>query len=180
MAASTFDLVRVEIQDDVRIYFDTSGEALVPDEDQMRERPTVLSLHGGPGADHSSSKPEFSRLADVAQVVYMDQRGQDRSDRRPQHEWTLDTWADDVVRFCEATGIDHPIVVGTSFGGMVAQHYASRHPAHPASLVLISTMARFDLDASVQVFRRLGGEEAAYAAYTDVSEATRERYFEIC
>jgi pimeloyl-ACP methyl ester carboxylesterase len=66
---------------------------------------------------------------------------------------------------------------------MVAQHYASRHLDHPAGLVLISTMARFDLDASVDVFRRLGGEAAAaaaYTAYTDVSEANRERYFEIC
>ena len=116
--------MRVEIQDGVGIYFDISGEAPVPDGDQMRERPTVLLLHGGPGADHSSFKPGFGQLADVAQVVYMDQRGQGRSDRRPKHEWTLDTWADDVVRFCEATGIAHPIVVGNSFGGMVAQHYA--------------------------------------------------------
>lgn len=37
----------------------------------MLSRPTLLLLHGGPGADHSLFKPEFSVLADVAQVIYL-------------------------------------------------------------------------------------------------------------
>ena len=41
-------------------------------------------------------------------------------------------------------GIVDPIVLGASFGGMVALAYATRHPAHPAKLVLISTEAAGD------------------------------------
>jgi proline iminopeptidase len=53
-----------------RLWFDVEGAALVPDGAEMRERPTVVLLHGGPGSfDHSYFKPEFSRLAEVAQGV---------------------------------------------------------------------------------------------------------------
>ncbi len=42
-----------------RIFFDVSGEKLVPDGKRMRERPTLLLLHGGPGGDHSTFRPLF-------------------------------------------------------------------------------------------------------------------------
>jgi pimeloyl-ACP methyl ester carboxylesterase len=34
----------------------------------MREKPTMLLLHGGPGFDHSNSKPDYAQLADAVQV----------------------------------------------------------------------------------------------------------------
>ena len=38
----------------VRLFFDVEGAGLVPDGSRMRQKPTVLMLHGGPGAfDHS-------------------------------------------------------------------------------------------------------------------------------
>ncbi len=49
-----------------RLFFDVIGEKLVPDGNRMRERPTVLLLHGGPGFDHSCFKPAFAPLADAA------------------------------------------------------------------------------------------------------------------
>lgn len=56
-----------------RLWFDVDGPALVPDGPAMRERPTVVLLHGGPGSyDHSYFKPEFERLSLEAQVVYLD------------------------------------------------------------------------------------------------------------
>jgi pimeloyl-ACP methyl ester carboxylesterase len=59
-----------------RLWFDVDGPALVPDGSQMRQRPTVVLVHGGPGVyDHSYFKPDFARLAAHAQVVYLDLRG---------------------------------------------------------------------------------------------------------
>ena len=53
-----------------RLWFDVDGAALVPDGPAMRERPTVVLLHGGPGSfDHSYLKPEFARLSEAAQVA---------------------------------------------------------------------------------------------------------------
>src|SRR5438309_246013 len=99
----------------------------------MVERPTLVLLHGGPGADHSVFKDgRLDAYRDLAQVVYYDYRGHGRSDVSPPETWNLDTWADDVVRLCDALGVEHPIVMGVSFGGMVAQRYLARHPEHPA------------------------------------------------
>jgi proline iminopeptidase len=130
----------------------------------MREKPTLLLLHGGPGFDHSSFKPSFSALAEDAQLVYLDQRGNGRSEGRDPARWSLEEWADDVRAFCDALGIERPAVLGQSFGGMVAMAYAARHPDHPGKLVLSSTTARTRLDRVVAAFGRLGGPEAAAAA----------------
>lgn len=123
--------MRIEVEPGVRLYVDIDGCGLVPDGPAMRDKPTLILLHGGPGFDHSSFKPVFGQLADAAQVVYVDHRGHGRSDRRPPQEWNLDTFADDLVRLCAVLGIEKPVVLGQSYGGFVAQRYLARHPAHP-------------------------------------------------
>lgn len=153
-----------------RLYFDVEGAGLVPDGNGMRQRPTLLLLHGGPGFDHSAFKPTFSALTDVAQVVYLDQRGQGRSGGpgmgtgSDPATWTLDQWADDVRGFCEALGIERPIVLGNSFGGFVTQAYAVRHPDHAAGIILSSTAARMDIDLILAAFERRGGPAVRQAA----------------
>jgi len=155
--------VRIRVRD-TTLFFDVEGAALVPDGPRMREKPTLLLLHGGPGFDHSSFKPSFSALAGDAQLVYLDHRGNGRSEGRDPAGWTLAEWADDVRAFCDALGIERPVVLGQSFGGMVAMAYAARHPSHPGKLVLSSTTARTRLERIVAAFGRLGGPAAAQAA----------------
>jgi len=145
-----------------RLWFDVDGVAFIPDQHRMRERPTVVLLHGGPGSfDHSYFKPDFGRLALEAQVVYLDLRDHGRSARGDPDAWTLEQCADDVRVFCDALGIVRPIVLGHSLGGMVAMLYAARHRDHPGALVLQSTMGRFDLARIVERFRREGGDAMA-------------------
>jgi proline iminopeptidase len=110
--------MHIEIEQNVRLYVDVEGAGLVPDGAAMRDKPALVLLHGGPGSDHTSFKPAFSQLADIAQIVYYDHRGHGRSDARPPQEWTLDTFADDVVRLCDALGLRKPVVLGQSFGGL--------------------------------------------------------------
>ncbi|MFZ0244180.1 alpha/beta fold hydrolase [Candidatus Binatus sp.] len=155
--------MRVKIGD-VRLFFDVEGAKLRPDGATMREVPTVVLLHGGPGFDHSNFKPDFSRLTEIVQVVYLDHRGNGRSDRSDRSKWNLPQWGDDLRSFCEALEIERPIVMGTSFGGMVAMSYATRHPEHPGKLVLSSTAALSRQDRSLDMFERLGGAEAREAA----------------
>jgi pimeloyl-ACP methyl ester carboxylesterase len=145
-----------------RLWFDVEGAALVPDGPAMRERPTVVLVHGGPGSfDHSYFKPDFSRLADVAQVIYLDLPGHGRSEWGEAADWSFESSGDAVRDFCDALGIAEPVVYGHSLGGMVALAYAARHPGHPGALVLQSTMARFDLERIVEGFRRAGGDAVA-------------------
>jgi pimeloyl-ACP methyl ester carboxylesterase len=150
----------------VRLFFDVDGASLVADRAVMRAKPTLLLLHGGPGLDHSIYKPLFSTLTDIAQIVFLDHRGNGRSDPGPTESWTLAQWADDVRAFCEALEIAHPIVYGASFGGTVALAYATRHPDHPAKLILASTEAAGDthLERRVALFERFGGPEVGALA----------------
>lgn len=145
---------------DQRIFFDVVGPKLALDGPRVRERPTLLVLHGGPGFDHASMRPDFDGYADVAQVVYLDHRGNGRSVPSDPSTWRLRQWGDDVRAFCDALGIERPIVLGQSFGGMVAQAYVTRHPSHPRAVILSSTAARLDLPASFAVFEAKGGAEA--------------------
>lgn len=147
-----------------RIFFDVEGAKLRPQGRRMREVPTLLLLHGGPGFDHSTFKPVMAPLADAVQLVYLDHRGQGRSDPVPRSEWRLERWSDDVKDFCDALSIERPIVMGDSFGGMVAMSYAIRYPGEPAGLILSSSPARLRLDRMLPVFERLGGNEAREAA----------------
>jgi proline iminopeptidase len=148
-----------------RLWFDVDGPVLVPDGPAMRERPTVVLLHGGPGSfDHSYLKPEFARLSEAAQVVYLDLRGHGRSEWGDPASWGFEVCADDVRAFCDTLGIDSPVVFGHSMGGFVAMLYAARHPGHASALVLQSAMARFDLARVVEGFRTFGGEAVAELA----------------
>jgi len=53
------------------LFFDAEGAGLVPDGPTMKEKPLMLLLHGGPGADHSLFKPSFGQLSDLAQLVFV-------------------------------------------------------------------------------------------------------------
>jgi pimeloyl-ACP methyl ester carboxylesterase len=145
-----------------RLWFDVDGPALVPEGSTMRERPTVVLLHGGPGSyDHSYFKPDFEPLTRVAQVIYLDLRDHGRSSRHDPADWTFEVCADDVRAFCDALGIVRPIVLGHSMGGFVAMLYGARHTGHAGALVLQSTHARYDLARIVEGFRAVAGDEVA-------------------
>jgi pimeloyl-ACP methyl ester carboxylesterase len=150
----------------LRLFFDVEGSKLVPEGPVMREKPTLLMLHGGPGADHTLYRPAWSGLADVAQIVYLDHRGNGRSDAGPPSSWTLAQWADDVREFCRALGIHKPIVQGTSFGGQVALAFATRYPQDLSKLIVISTAARggAHTERRVALFEQLGGPQAGALA----------------
>jgi proline iminopeptidase len=144
---------------------DVEGPGLVPDGAVMRERPTLVLVHGGPGSyDHSYFKPYFGRFAAHAQVVYLDLRDHGRSGRQDPAEWSFERCADDVRAFCDALGIDRPLVLGHSMGGFVTLLYGARHPGHARALILQSTLARFDLDRLARDFGTVAGPEVATLA----------------
>lgn len=126
---------------DTTLYFDVEGAELVPDGLAMRERPVIVTLHGGPGFDHAYFKPALSALTDTAQIVYLDLRGQGRSGHPPVETCTLEQTADDVAAFCHTLGIARPVILGHSAGGFVAQHLAVRHPDALGGLILVNTAA---------------------------------------
>jgi pimeloyl-ACP methyl ester carboxylesterase len=75
-------------------------------------------------------------------------------------------------------------VLGSSFGGFVALTYAGLFPDHPGGVVLANTTGgRFDHQRSVEMFRRLGGDEAAAVAergFTDLTEESEAEFNRVC
>ena len=123
------------------IYFDVEGAALVPDGATMRDKPVAFVLHGGPGGDHTGFKPGMSPLAAHMQLVYIDHRGHGRSAASDPALYTLDENVEDLEALRLHLGLGPVVVIGTSYGGMVAMAYAARYPASIAKLVLIVTAA---------------------------------------
>jgi len=148
-----------------RLWFDVNGLMLVPDGSEMRLRPTLVLVHGGPGTfDHSYFKPDFDELAEHVQVVYIDLRGHGRSDWGDTSAWSFEACADDIRMFCDAVGIVRPIVLGHSMGGPIVLLYGARHPGHAAGLIVQSGFARWDASRVVEGFRRVAGDEVAEIA----------------
>jgi len=168
----------------VRLFFDVSGPLVVPDGNVTGERRSIILLHGGPGMDHMVFKPAFDALAGHAQVIYVDHRGCGRSDAALASTWRIEQWADDVAELVSYLGVHRPIVLGTSFGGFVAQRTVAKYPAVFSGLVLMSTTARAAVVALCEAMGRLGGSAARNAARAFFSDASEpgvvERYFETC
>ncbi len=145
------------------IYFDVDGAGLVPDGERMVQRPTLFLLHGGPGGDHVGFKSTVARLVDVAQLVYVDHRGSGRSAPSDSSTYTLDENIDDVDALRDYLGLDSICLLGSSYGGMVAQGYAIRYPDRVSNLVLCATAPsyRFLEDAKRIVAERGTPEQQA-------------------
>ena len=101
------------------------------------------------------------------QVVYLDLRGHGRSAWGDAATWSFEACADDVRAFCDALGLERPVVLGHSMGGSSRSSTGRVIPATPAGLILLSTSARFDLDRLVEGFQREAGDEVAALARRD-------------
>lgn len=131
-------LMYAKIRDTI-IYFDVEGLGLVPDGSKMKERPTAFLIHGGPGADHTAYKPLFSSLTDQLQLVYFDQRGQGRSARGNKETYTLANNIEDLEALRDYLGLEKIVLIGSSYGGMVALSYAIKYPQNVQALMAIAT-----------------------------------------
>jgi proline-specific peptidase len=88
------------------------------------ERYPLIVLHGGPGLDHTEMHPWMDALADTFYLIYVDQRGQGRSERVDPATLTLGRFAEDVTKLASALGFDRYAVLGHSFGSFVALAHA--------------------------------------------------------
>ena len=71
-------------------------------------------------------------------VTAYDQRGLGQSDK-PEGPYSMRDYADDAAAVMDAMGIDKAMILGISFGGMVAQEFAVRHTARLSRLALWCT-----------------------------------------
>ena len=85
----------------------------------------LIVLHGGPGLDHTMFRPWLDPLGDEFRLLYVDERGQGRSERTDPGELTLGVFARDVDRLAEALGLERFALLGHSFGAIITTWHAT-------------------------------------------------------
>ena len=119
--------VRVQV-DDASLYVRDVG----------RGRPLIV-LHGGPDFDQAYLRPELDELADAYRLIYYDQRGRGKSAEnvRPENVTLASDLSDlDAVR--RYFRLDAAVLLGHSWGIVLALEFALRHPTLVSHLVLMN------------------------------------------
>jgi 3-oxoadipate enol-lactonase len=102
--------------------------------------PKLLAIYGTGGDLRREPNLLRTPLPRHFEVLAYDQRGLGRSSK-PDEKYTMAGFADDAAALLDEFRWERAAVVGVSFGGMVAQELAIRHPARVARLALCCTSA---------------------------------------
>jgi proline iminopeptidase len=101
--------MKVTLADGVSLFVEELGDGF----------PLVV-LHGGPGMDHSMFRPYLDPLSDEFRVLYVDERGQGRSDRVDPASLSLEVFARDVDLLAESLELERFALLGHSFGAIIS------------------------------------------------------------
>jgi small subunit ribosomal protein S1 len=144
--------VLVQLSDGVGLFVEQVG-----DSDGL----PLIALHGGPGLDHSMFRPYLDPLADDFRLLYVDGRGQGRSERVDPPTLSVDVFARDVDLLAQALGLDRFALLGHSFGAIVATHHAIELGTARAYVISGGADSTAALEADVsQALAALGEEDA--------------------
>jgi L-proline amide hydrolase len=146
----------------------------------------LVVLHGGPGASHNYLLP-LTDLAGDRAVVFYDQVGNGRSTHYPERGadfWTVELFVRELHNLVDALGVaDRHHVLGSSWGGFLAQEYALTHPSGLRSIVLADTAASFPdfVSEANRLRQELPPEvEATLKRHEDAGTTDDSEYEEAC
>ena len=138
---------RVEVSGLSLRYLDWGRPGLVP----------AIALHGFALNAHSWDEvaPALSRRL---RVLAFDQRGHGLSDRAPEMAgYSRDHMVADIEGIVVALGLERPVLIGHSMGGMNALTYAGRHPDDVRALILVDVGPEVSVDGADDVLRFVAG-----------------------
>jgi len=103
----------------------------------------VLLLHGGPGFSHEYLEAFESFLPQAGiEMYYYDQLGCNNSDVPDDPSlWTLARYTEEVEEVRRGLGLDHFVLLGHSWGGILALEYALNYQQHLRGLVISNMTA---------------------------------------
>ncbi|WP_430790170.1 proline iminopeptidase-family hydrolase [Actinoplanes sp. G11-F43] len=112
-------------------------------------RPTLVVVHGGPGATHDYLLPLAALAQHGTAVVHYDQIGNGGSTHLPDADpgfWTPQLFLDELDNLLQRLGVaDDYVLLGQSWGGMLAARHASHRPPGLRGLVIANAPASYRL-----------------------------------
>lgn len=110
----------------IRLYYEQHGAGA-----------PIACIHGT-GSSAVVWGEAIEKLAGLGQVIAYDRRGHSRSERpEPYLRTSVAEHADDAAALLEAVGAVPAVVIGRSYGGVVATDLALRYPESVRALVLL-------------------------------------------
>jgi pimeloyl-ACP methyl ester carboxylesterase len=82
--------------------------------------------------------PLFTYFRRSHRVITVDLRGHGESDK-PEQDYTMAVFADDLAWTCGELGLEKPIVIGHSMGGVIAVEVAARFPDLLSAVVTLDS-----------------------------------------
>src|SRR6185312_7730474 len=138
---------------DLNVYYELQGSG-----------PRLLYISGSGGDLRSKPSVFDGTLPERFELLAYDQRGLGQTGG-PAGDYTMADYAEDANGLLEALGWDRCLVIGVSFGGMVAQEFALRHPERVERLVLACTSPGGPLPSyPLHEFQGLAPRERAVAS----------------
>lgn len=124
--ASAAPMQRLE-RDGVALAFTEAGEG----------DPALVFVHGW-GCDHRFFAPQLREFSADLRVLAVDLRGHGQSDV-PPGPYHPDTFAEDLAWLLSRRGLDRPVVVGHSMGGVIALRFAHLYPDRLSALIALDS-----------------------------------------
>ena len=111
---------------DIQLYYEEYGQG----------QPLIMVL--GLGQDIATWGFQIAELSRHARVIVFDNRDSGKSSRCSDN-YTTESMAQDILSLMDHLGIENAHLLGTSMGGMIAQHAALMAPDRLNSLILAGT-----------------------------------------
>ncbi len=134
----------------------------------------LIVLHGGPGLDHTMFRPYLDALGDEYRLLYLDERGQGRSQRVDPATLSLEVFARDVDLLAETLELDRFALLGHSFGAIIATYHATELGTATAYVISAGGDSSDALDADVQASLDALGKDGKAIAGSWEAEKTVE------
>lgn len=99
--------------------------------------PPIVFVHGWT-CNRTNWRYQIAEFSKDHRVIALDQRGHGESEK-PDQDYTIEGFADDLMAFIEALGLERPVIVGHSMGGVIALNLVRRYPEIAAAIVMIDS-----------------------------------------
>lgn len=124
-----------------QLYYERSGSGI-----------PLIFIHGA-FADMHMFDPQWDFFIDKVPILRFDLRGHGKSVPSKLAKYSMETFIDDLAALMNALDIPSAIICGQSWGGSIAQGFASQYPQRVNGLVLAGSMVSMSLTMSEKIQR---------------------------